>query len=377
VISPPSRSQRDVVALNSRHAVPIAPAHTRSLVPQSPIIQKPPYDVGVTALLELRNLTVELPTQGGWVRPVNDVSLSLAAGETLGLVGESGSGKTMLSLALMGLLPRGARMTGQAWFAGRNGDLEDRRELVALDPAARAALRGRALAMIFQESMTSLNPVMRVGAQVAEAVRVGEGAACSRQQVERRVLEAFERARIPDPELRARQFPHQLSGGLRQRVMIAMAVAGGPRLLIADEPTTALDVTVQEQILELLATLRAELGLALLFITHDLAVVARVAQRIAVLYAGRVVEVGPASEILARPRHPYTEGLLRASPRMKREKLVPIPGAVPRLDALPSGCAFAPRCPYVRAECEQAVPELRRAGPEHLARCILVQETAS
>ena len=339
------------------------------------------------SLLEMRNLTVELPTPGGWVRPVNDASLSLAAGEALGLVGESGSGKTMLSLALMGLLPRGARVSGQVWFAEPNGtrdgiDHEKRaaesrgqRDLIALDAPARAALRGRALSMIFQEPMTSLNPVMRVGAQVAEAVRVRD-ASLPRQQVARSVLEAFERARIPDPELRARQFPHQLSGGLRQRVMIAMAVAGGPRVLIADEPTTALDVTVQEQILELLATLRSELGLALLFITHDLAVVARVAQRIAVLYAGRVVEVGPASEILARPRHPYTQGLLRASPRMKREILEPIPGAVPRLDALPPGCAFAPRCPQVRAECEEAVPQLRRAGPEHLARCILVQEGA-
>jgi oligopeptide/dipeptide ABC transporter ATP-binding protein len=330
-------------------------------------------------LLDLRNLTVELPTPGGWVRPVNDVSLSLAAGEALGLVGESGSGKTMLSLALMGLLPRGARVTGQAWLAAPNGkhdgESSERRDLIALDAPARAALRGRSLAMIFQEPMTSLNPVMRVGAQVAEAVRVRD-ASLPRKQVARSVLEAFERARIPDPELRARQFSHQLSGGLRQRVMIAMALAGGPRLLIADEPTTALDVTVQEQILELLATLRSELGLALLFITHDLAVVARVAQRIAVLYAGRVVEVGPAPEILARPRHPYTEGLLRASPRMKRENLEPIPGAVPRLDALPPGCAFAPRCPHVRAECEQAVPQLRRAGPEHLARCILVQEAA-
>jgi oligopeptide/dipeptide ABC transporter ATP-binding protein len=330
----------------------------------------------VPALLELRNLTVELPTPGGWVRPVNDVALSLVAGETLGLVGESGSGKTILSLALMGLLPQGARMTGQAWLAGRNGDLDDRRDLLALNPAARGALRGRTLAMIFQEPMTSLNPVMCVGAQVAESVRVGSGAACSRQQVEQRVIEAFTRARIPDPEMRARQYPHQLSGGLRQRVMIAMAVAGGPRLLIADEPTTALDVTVQDQILELLATLRGELGLTLLFITHDLAVVARVAQRIAVLYAGRVVEVGPANEILARPRHPYTEGLLRASPRMKREKIEPISGAVPRLDALPPGCAFAPRCPYVRAACEAAVPELRRAGRDHLARCILVDEAA-
>jgi oligopeptide/dipeptide ABC transporter ATP-binding protein len=333
------------------------------------------------ALLELRNLTVELPTARGWVRPVNDVSVTLGEGETLGLVGESGSGKTMLSLALMGLLPQGARVSGQAWLAAPGQDcLEDspgRREILSLEDAGRAALRGRAMAMVFQEPMTSLNPVMRVGAQVAEAVRVREGAAISRREVQQRVLEAFERARIPEPELRVRQFPHQLSGGLRQRVMIAMALAGGPRLLIADEPTTALDVTVQEQILELLATLRRELGLTLLFITHDLAVVARVAQRIAVLYAGRVVEVGPAAEILERPRHPYTAGLLRASPRLKREKLEPIPGAVPRLDALPPGCAFAPRCPYVLPACEQALPELRRADPAHSARCILVEEAAS
>jgi len=330
----------------------------------------------VPALLELRNLTVEMPTPAGWVRPVNEVNLALEAGETLGLVGESGSGKTMLSLALMGLLPRGARMTGQAWLAHSNGDRGGAKDLVALDAGARAALRGRALAMIFQEPMTSLNPVMRVGEQVAEAVRVHD-VSLTRQQIAQRVLEAFERARIPEPEMRARQYPHQLSGGLRQRVMIAMARGGGPRLLIADEPTTALDVTVQEQILDLLVTLRSELGLTLLFITHDLAVVARVADRIAVLYAGRVVELGPAAEILARPRHPYTEGLLRASPRLKREKLEPIPGAVPRLDALPPGCAFAPRCPYVRQACEQAMPQLRCASPAHLARCILVEEAAS
>jgi oligopeptide/dipeptide ABC transporter ATP-binding protein len=319
------------------------------------------------ALLEVRGLTVELPTPQGWVRPVNDVSLSIAPGETLGLVGESGSGKTMLSLALLGLLPPGARASGEAWF-GANGP---RRNLVTLGEREFPAVRGREIAMIFQEPMTALNPVLRVGAQIEEAIRA-HNRQLSTAEVHRRALEALERARVPEAELRARQFPHQLSGGLRQRALIAMALAAGPQLVIADEPTTALDVTVQKEILELLARLRAELGLALLFITHDLGVVAQVAGRLAVMYAGRIVEMGPASEVLRRPRHPYTEGLLRASPQLRRQKLEPIPGAVPRLDALPPGCAFEPRCPYRKPECAAAVPEMRAAGPEHRARCILV-----
>ena len=313
---------------------------------------------------------------------MDDVSFVLEAGESLGLVGESGSGKSMLALALMGLLPPGARVRGEAWLAGANGGETSRVNLLALPERERVATRGRDVAMIFQEPMTALNPVMRVGAQIAEAIRA-HNAGLVRAEVDRRVLAALERAAVPEPALRARQYPHQLSGGLRQRAMIAMALAagagdgressGGPRLLIADEPTTALDVTVQKQILDLLARLRRDLGLTLLFITHDLGVVAQVADRIAVTYAGRIVEEGPAREVLERPRHPYTAGLLRASPQLVRHKLEPIPGTVPSLTALPSGCAFEPRCALRRAECTVAMPELRNAGPQHHARCILVE----
>jgi oligopeptide/dipeptide ABC transporter ATP-binding protein len=335
-------------------------------------------------LIDLRGLTVEIPTPAGWIRPVDDVSFALEAGESLGVVGESGSGKSMLALALMGLLPPGARVGGQVWFSGpsfvgacANGGAGSRVNLLTLPERERVAARGRDIAMIFQEPMTALNPVMRVGAQIAEAIRAHHEELCGKE-VQNGVLASLERAAVPQPEMRARQYPHQLSGGLRQRVMIAMALAGdrgkAPRLLIADEPTTALDVTVQKQILELLAQLRRDLGLALLFITHDLGVVAQVAERIAVTYAGRIVEEGPALEVLKRPKHPYTTGLLRASPQIVRHKLEPIPGTVPSLTALPPGCAFEPRCPVRVAECAAAMPELRVAGPEHRARCILVAE---
>ncbi len=340
----------------------------------------PSYDVRVSALLELRGLTVEIPTPRGWIRPVDDVSFSLGAGESLGLVGESGSGKSMLALALMGLLPPGARVRGEAWLSGANGASQSRVNLFTLAERERIGVRGRDIAMIFQEPMTALNPVMRVGAQIAEAVRAHQ-AGLSREEVDRRVLASLERAAVPEPALRARQFPHQLSGGLRQRAMIAMALAGeegkAPRLLIADEPTTALDVTVQKQILELLAQLRRDLGLSLLFITHDLGVVAQVADRIAVTYAGRIVEEGPSREVLESARHPYTAGLLRASPQLVRHRLEPIAGTVPSLTALPPGCAFEPRCPLRVAECASAMPSLRAAGPEHRARCILVAENVS
>ncbi len=381
-----------------------------------------PATTAAPPLLDIRALTVELPTPGGWIRPVHDVSLALAAGEGVALVGESGSGKTMLALALMGLLPPGARISGEALLANAipiaaphvapgfspahspnaglpaDGDLKVAATLPAspvnlttLSDEQMRSRRGREIAMVFQEPMTALNPVMRIGAQIAEAVRVHHRG-LTRGEVRQRAIAALARAAVPEPESRARQYPHQLSGGLRQRAMIAMALASGlgqsgsagPRLLIADEPTTALDVTVQKQILDLLARLRAELSMALLFITHDLGVAAQIAERIAVMYAGRIVEHGPSGRVLRAPLHPYTQGLLRAAPRLASRKLEPIAGAVPRLDALPPGCAFEPRCPQRRDECSAAVPSLRPLADSvdhsfdhslpHRARCILVPE---
>ena len=321
----------------------------------------------MNGLLEVRGLTVELPTPAGWVRPVHDVSLRIDAGESLGLVGESGSGKTMLSLALMGLLPPGARVSGEASLATQAST----KKLMSLSEREWRDVRGGEIAMVFQEPMTSLNPVMRIGAQIEEAIRAHHSQ-LQTSEVKRRALDFLRRAAVPEPEARAEQFPHQLSGGLRQRAMIAMALAAGPRLLIADEPTTALDVTVQNQILDLLDHLRRELKLGLLFITHDLGVVAQVAERVAVMYAGRIIEEGPARDVLTKPRHPYTQGLLKASPTLKRGALTPIPGAVPQLTALPPGCAFEPRCELRRPECEAAVPALRIISSDHAARCILV-----
>src|SRR5713226_1461048 len=318
-------------------------------------------------LLEVRGLTVELPTPAGWVRPVSEVSLRIAAGESLGLVGESGSGKTMLSLALMGLLPPGARVSGEASLATQ----ESTKKLTALTEREWRGVRGGEIAMVFQEPMTSLNPVLRIGAQIEEAIRAHQPQ-LKTGEVKRRMIDALRLAAVPETEARAQQFPHQLSGGLRQRAMIAMALAAGPRLLIADEPTTALDVTVQKQILNLLDRLRRELKLGLLFITHDLGVAAQVAERVDVMYAGRIIEEGPARDVLANPRHPYTQGLLKASPTLKRGALTPIPGTVPQLAALPPGCAFEPRCELRREECAAAIPALRVIDPAHAARCILV-----
>ena len=328
----------------------------------------------MSSLLEIRGLTVELPTAQGWVRPVNDVSLEIGAGECVGLVGESGSGKTMLSLALMGLLPTGARVKGEATLESSAGESSApglRKTLTSLDADQWREVRGQEIAMIFQEPMTSLNPVMRVGAQIEEAIRA-HAPQLSRDKVRLRMLTAMRQASLGEPERRAEQYPHQLSGGLRQRAMIAMALAAGPRLLIADEPTTALDVTVQNEILRLLQQLRKELGLGLLFITHDLGVVAQVADRVAVLYAGRIVEAGSVKEVLGAPKHPYTQGLLAASPRLERGRLTPIPGSVPELTALPPGCAFEPRCGFRRGDCVVAVPELSKVSESHKARCVLV-----
>jgi peptide/nickel transport system permease protein len=344
----------------------------------------------MSELLDVHGLTVDLPTARGWVRPVNEVSLRIGPGESLGLVGESGSGKTMMALSLMGLLPPGARVSGRAILSPANSAPEN---LAELDEARWRRLRGLDVAMIFQEPMTSLNPVMRVGAQIAEAI-AAHFPEINKEKINYGVLEALRLAAVPEPSVRAGQFAHQLSGGLRQRVMIAMAIAAGvsdsedeaaplelrkpgipltkPRLLIADEPTTALDVTVQKQILELLDGLRRRLGLGLLFITHDLGVVARVADRLAVMYAGRIVEQGRVGDVLRTPRHPYTQGLIAASPTLERGRLSPIPGIVPQLTELPPGCSFEPRCPVRLPQCRSAVPELREAGHNQAARCILV-----
>ena len=323
------------------------------------------------ALLDVRNLTVELPAARGWARPVQDVSLTLAPGESLGLVGESGSGKTMLALALVGLLPPGARRGGHAWFSAAATNGAGPMDLITASEAQLREVRGGEIGFVFQEPMTALNPVMRIGAQIAEAVRTHHPRLTG-SEVKHKTHEALERARVPEPERRARQFPHQLSGGLRQRAMIAMALVAGPSLLVADEATTALDVTVQREILDLLARLRRELKLSLLFITHDLAVVGQVADRVAVMYAGRIVETGPAQELLRHPRHPYTQGLLKASPQLHSHGLAAIPGVVPALDALPPGCAFEPRCADRRDECSAAMPEMRAAGSDHFGRCVLI-----
>jgi peptide/nickel transport system ATP-binding protein len=326
----------------------------------------------VLARLDIRELTVELPMEKGWVRPVAEVSFALAEGESLGIVGESGSGKTMLALALMGLLPPGARTKGQALLAtARQAGAMAEIDLLSASPETMRAIRGGQIAMVFQEPMTALNPVLRVGKQIEEAIRVHERRIPSRE-LRDRAVEALERAAVPEPLRRVRQYPHQLSGGLRQRVLIAMALAAGPKVLVADEPTTALDVTVQKQILDLLAELQRDLELSLLFITHDLGVVAQVTSRLLVMYAGRIVEEGPTQEVLRHPRHPYTEGLLRAAPRFAPRRVVPIPGVVPALDALPPGCSFSPRCSLRVADCEAELPDLRRIDPEHQARCILV-----
>jgi len=318
-------------------------------------------------LLEARGLIVELPTPAGWVRPVNEVSVRINAGQSLGLVGESGSGKTMLSLALMGLLPPGARLGGEATLALESSAAK----LTSLSERDWRSVRGGQIAMIFQKPMTSLNPVLRIGAQIEEAIRAHHSQLHFAER-KRKAIDALRLAAVPEPEVRAEQFPHQLSGGLRKRAMIAMALSAGPRLLIADEPTAALDVTVQKQILDLLDRLRRELHLGLLFITHDLSVVAQVAERVAVMYAGRIVEEGPAREVLAHPQHPYTQGLLKASPTLERGALKPILGVAPHLTALPPGCAFEPRCELRRMECTVAVPALRLTGSDHAARCLLV-----
>lgn len=322
-------------------------------------------------LLDVRNLAVQFPASGGvWASAVRDTSFSIGAGETLGLVGESGSGKSVTSLAIMRLLVSQARTQGEILFT-QDQRGESQRDLLRMSEDEVRELRGSRMAMIFQEPMTALNPVMRVGEQIAEAVRVHDRK-LTRKQAWERAVGALEDVAIPDPGLRASDYPHQLSGGMRQRVMIAMAIVNRPRLLIADEPTTALDVTIQAQILELLADLRSKFHLAMLFISHDLAVVSQVADRVAVMYAGSLVETGSKNDIFRAPAHPYTRGLLKAVPTLRtnrHEPLQTIEGIVPPAQALPAGCPFEPRCEYRVEECGRSLPPLQEVSPGHWARC--------
>ena len=314
-------------------------------------------------LLEVHDLTVRFRGPAGIRIPaVEGVSFELDEGRSLALVGESGSGKTVTSLALMRLLPPTAEVGGRISFSGHD-------VLRVADDDLRR-LRGALMAMIFQEPMNALNPVMRVGDQVAEAVRAH--LPVSKKEAMARAIEVFREVALPEPEKRVRDYPHQLSGGMRQRVMIAMSLVHKPALLIADEPTTALDVTVQRQILELIAELRRKHRLALLFISHDLAVVAQVAERVAVMYAGNIVEMGSTERILKDPVHPYTRGLLRSAPSLKTPRHQPlktIEGTVPGAQSLPPGCRFEPRCELRVEACKAALPELIEVAPGHWARC--------
>ena len=330
----------------------------------------------MSSVLEVRSLRVEFgvakPARGTSqdycpLAAVRDVSFEIRSGEVLGLVGESGSGKSLTALAMMRLLPPGARASGEAVFTNGGGPAQD---LLRLPDEAMRQLRGERISMIFQEPMTALNPVMRVGDQIAEAVRAH--APVKKKEAWERAVAAMSDVAITDPGRRARDYPHQLSGGMRQRVMIAMAIVNRPQLLIADEPTTALDVTVQAQILELLAALRAKFGLTMLFISHDLAVVSQVGDRVAVMYAGSLVELGATRQIFESPAHPYTRGLLQAVPTLKTERGQPLPtieGLVPPLHAIPAGCPFEPRCEFRVRECAQALPPLVEVAAGHWARC--------
>lgn len=318
-----------------------------------------------TPLLSVTDLHIALQTARGPVEAVRGIGFDLNKGETLGIVGESGSGKSLTALALMGLLPDGATTAGQVRYAGRNLLAADEREL--------CALRGNRLAMIFQEPMTSLNPLHRIGDQIAEPLQLHLG--MSRQQARERVIDLLDRVGIPNPRGRLDAYPHQMSGGQRQRVMIAMALACDPDILIADEPTTALDVTIQGQILDLIRRLVDDSGMALVLISHDLGVIAETVDRVLVMYAGRAVETGPVREVFARMAHPYARGLFSAMPRIAagqphpRPQLPTIPGIVPDLHDLPAACAFADRCDLAEPRCRAEFPPAAVIGPAHHAEC--------
>ena len=330
----------------------------------------PPQPVGHVPLLEVDNLQVEFRTRDGVAKAVNGVSYSVDEGETLAVLGESGSGKSVTAQAIMGILdsPPGFVAGGAVRFRGE--------DLLALPEEERRAYRGRSISMIFQDALSALNPVFPVGWQIAEMFRVHEGT--PRSEAKKRAVELMERVRIPAARERAGDYPHQFSGGMRQRIMIAMAIALDPDVLIADEPTTALDVTVQAQIMNLLRDLQRERKMGLILITHDLGVVADVADKISVMYAGRIMEQAPVGDIYARPAHPYTKGLLESIPRvdLKGQDLSAIKGLPPNLMRIPAGCEFNPRCPYAQAVClDQRPPLLEvvsgRSSACHFAREVL------
>jgi oligopeptide/dipeptide ABC transporter ATP-binding protein len=325
------------------------------------------------SLLTVSHLRTSFATKRGEVRAVDDVSFSLQAGEVLSLVGESGCGKSVTALSVLRLVAAPGRIVGgEIWFEGR--------DLLKLSEAEMRAIRGDDIAMIFQDPMTSLNPVFTVGEQIAEAIRLHRGV--SKREAWNQAIEGMRDVAIPAPEARAKSYPHEMSGGMRQRVMIAMALACDPKLLIADEPTTALDVTIQAQILDLLNELRERRRLALLLITHDLGVVANTADRVAVMYAGQIIEEAPVRELFDSPRQPYTEGLLRAVPKLGSKqaghvRLQTIEGVVPNPLELPPGCRFSPRCAHRLPKCNAGEIALEAVGTNHRSRCVRVHELYS
>ncbi|MER8831235.1 ABC transporter ATP-binding protein [Mesorhizobium sp. M0909] len=335
--------------------------------------------MSATPILSISGLRAVFRIAGRDIAAVRDVDLTIGSGETVALVGESGSGKSVTSLSIIGLLPKrvGHIAEGSIALRRKNGTLT---ELTNLDAESLRKIRGNEIGMVFQEPMTSLNPVYTIGEQIAEPIRIHLGK--SHREAEADAVRLLEQVGIPDPKRRARQYPHELSGGMRQRATIAMALSCDPGLLIADEPTTALDVTIQAQILDLLAELQAQRGMGILFVTHNLGVVAEIADRVAVMYAGRIVETGPVSEVFTRPRHPYTAGLMRSVPRLGQATALklagtPLPtiaGNVPSLTLLPKGCSFAPRCPMAIAACRAAVPPLFAATPTQQSRCLRWEE---
>ena len=320
-------------------------------------------------LLQIKNLKTYFFTDSGVIRAVDGIDLRIDKGETVGVVGESGCGKTVTALSVMRLIPEppGKIVDGEIHYKGRN--------LLTLSPSEIRKVRGKEISMIFQEPMTSLNPVFTVGEQIAEAIRLHEGK--GRREAMEKAVEMLRIVKMPNPEHRVREYPHQLSGGMRQRVMIAMALSCSPSLLIADEPTTALDVTIQAQILDLLNELKAKLGMAVMLITHDMGVIAETAQRVVVMYAAKIAEEAPAVDLYKEPLHPYTQGLLRSIPRIdvaatERRRLETIPGTVPTLKGdIPPGCRFAPRCPFVKAVCNEKDPVLKETKPGHKVACWL------